>query len=156
MDACAKAERVLAYAISSAHIIGLHRSSFYRDKSIFVEEMYVRVWWALYLQDRRLSLESGRPFLIQDANVETRMPLELSDDWLAQHKSSTISAVDLTEELDLETMQAGPTSVPYFKAYISLCQITTDVWKVVYSNKQSSHDVSNTNHEYLDVLLDNW
>ncbi|KAH7085792.1 fungal-specific transcription factor domain-containing protein [Paraphoma chrysanthemicola] len=83
LDASEKAERTLSYAISGAHILGLHRKAFYSGRTAFEDEMFTRVWWGIYILDRRLAIESGRPYFIQDSNVETRNSLDVSDNWLA-------------------------------------------------------------------------
>ena len=133
--------------------MGLHRRAFYAGMGVFEDEMYTRVWWAIYILDRRLSLEFGRPFLIQDANIETRTPLNLSDDWLAQHRSVTTTLSELAVEIEAETSRAENTVVPYLEAYISQSRIATDVWKALYNNKQTAGSMA---YDYLDIALDSW
>ena len=156
LDALDKAERVLAHAISSAHILGLHRKAFYARLSIFDDEMYTRVWWAIYILDRRLSLESGRPFLIQDANIDIRTPLNVSDAWLTQYKSSNATISELASEIDAEKELAQHTVVLYLNAFISQSQIATDVWKAVYSTTRTAASSGVMLHDYLDIALDSW
>lgn len=108
------------------------------------------------MQDRRLCIESGRPFLIQDANIQTRLPLDMTDAWLEQYKGSSAQLHQLAAEIEAEHSRAQCTTVPYFAAYISQNQIVTDVWKVLYSSKRSTSGTPNMNCEYLDTLLDNW
>ncbi|PVH85160.1 hypothetical protein DL98DRAFT_583756 [Cadophora sp. DSE1049] len=156
LDASEKAERTLAHAISSAHILGLHRKGFYTGMSVFDDEMFTRVWWGIYLLDRRLSLESGRPFLIQDANIETRTPLNVSDDWLAQRQSATTTLSDLAVEIEAETSLAQHNAMPYLVAFISQSRIATDVWKAIYNTKQTAGSMPGMVYDYLDIALDNW
>ncbi len=146
----------MAHAISSAHILGLHRKGFYTGMSVFDDEMFTRVWWGIYLLDRRLSLESGRPFLIQDANIETRTPLNVSDDWLAQRKSATTTLSDLEIEIQAETSLAQHNAMPYLVAFISQSRIATDVWKAIYNTKQTAGNMPGMVYDYLDIALDNW
>jgi len=156
LDASEKAERTLAHAISSAHILGLHRKRFYSGMSVFDDEMFTRIWWGIYLLDRRLSLESGRPFLIQDANIETRTPLNVSDGWLAQRKSATTTLSDLAVEIEAETSLAQHNAMPYLVAFISQSRIATDVWKAIYNAKQTAGSMPGMVYDYLDIALDNW
>lgn len=156
LDASEKAERTLGHAVSNAHILGLHLKKFYTGKRVFDNEMFTRVWWGVYLLDRRLSLESGHPFLIQDSNIETRMPLNVSDVWLAEYKSATSTIEDLAPEIEDEESRAQYKVVPYLKAFIAQSRIATDVWKAVYSTKQTAGSTLGMVHDYLDISLDDW
>ena len=118
--------------------------------------MFTRIWWCLYLQDRRISLETGRPFLIQDDNIETRSPLNVSDAWLATHKTMATTIPELMPMLETETSLTRETAGPYIEAYASLCRIATDVWKAVYNRKQDSGSTLGVLHNYLDISLDSW
>jgi hypothetical protein len=118
--------------------------------------MFTRIWWCLYLQDRRISLETGRPFLIQDDNIETRNPLNVSDSWLTAHKTMATTLSELTPTLETETALARQTAGPYIEAYASLCRIATDVWKAVYNRRQASGSTLGVLHNYLDISLDSW
>ncbi|KAG7142776.1 Patulin cluster transcription factor patL like protein [Verticillium longisporum] len=71
LDATQRATRLLALAVSNAHIIGLHRQSTLENMPAVASQMYTRSWWSIYVLDRRLAIESGRPYLIQDSNVDT-------------------------------------------------------------------------------------
>ncbi|KAH7095436.1 fungal-specific transcription factor domain-containing protein [Paraphoma chrysanthemicola] len=156
LDASEKAERTLSHAISGAHILGLHRKVFYTGRSAFEDEMFTRVWWGIYILDRRLAIESGRPYLIQDSNVETRNPLDLSDDWLAQYKSATAKITDLAAEIESETSLVQATTVPYLVALASQSRMATDVWKSIYSTKRIGESMPDVVCEFLDGALDTW
>lgn len=156
LDALDKAERVLAQAISSAHILGLHSRSFYKALNVFDDEMYTRVWWSIYILDRRLSLESGRPFLIQDANVDSRLPLDLSDIWLTQHETVEMKLPECSAEVEMEIQLPRTTVVPYLRAFLAQSQIATDVWRAVYDTKQKLRNSVGMVHDYLDISLDDW
>ena len=82
LDAHGTAEKVLALTISHAHHIGLHRHKVVDAMGTFESEMCRRLWWCMYLLDRRLALETGRPFLIQDVNIDVGFPQDVSDEWL--------------------------------------------------------------------------
>ncbi|KAI5860433.1 fungal-specific transcription factor domain-containing protein [Durotheca rogersii] len=45
-------------------------------------DMRRRVWWAIYIFDRMLALELGRPFVIDDADCDTALPEPVDDHFL--------------------------------------------------------------------------
>lgn len=122
---------------------------------VFDDEMFNRLWWCIYLMDRRLSLDCSRPFLIQDCNIEIRMPLDVHDSWLEKYRQTSKTVSDLTGEIEAEKSQQTATVVPFLKAYISQSKIAADVWKVFYNTKQAGNP-SGLMHEYLDAALDSW
>lgn len=156
LDASEKAERILAHAISSAHILGLHRKVTYAQKNVFEDEMFTRVWWCLYALDRRLALESGRPFVIQDVSNDTRNPCNVSDDWLERHKSTTATVSKLENEIKAESLLAHNTAMPYLEATISYSRVVGDVWKAVYGADAAARSTRGILCDYLDLLLENW
>ncbi|KAK7413669.1 hypothetical protein QQX98_007451 [Neonectria punicea] len=156
LDASEKAERILAHAISSAHILGLHRKVTYAHKHVFEDEMFTRVWWCLYALDRRLSLETGRPFVIQDVNNDTRIPCNVSDDWLERHKSATATVLKLENEIRCESLLARKTAMPYLEATITYSRVVGDVWKAVYGADATARTTPGIMCDYLDLLLENW
>ena len=84
LDAHGSAEKVLALAISHAHHLGLQRERVVKKMPTFQGEMSRRLWWCIYLLDRRLAIETGRPFLIQDVNFDVGLPHNVSDEWLTR------------------------------------------------------------------------
>ncbi|CAK7230449.1 hypothetical protein SCUCBS95973_007577 [Sporothrix curviconia] len=67
----------LGSAVRLAQGVGLHIESGSSDPSA---EMRRRLWWALYILDRSLSLELGnRPMLIQDGDCDVAMPSDDSE-----------------------------------------------------------------------------
>ncbi|KAJ9138238.1 hypothetical protein NKR23_g8720 [Pleurostoma richardsiae] len=92
LDATQRASRLLALAVSNAHIIGLHR------------------------QRTLDTLESGQPYLIQDNNVDTALPLDLSDEWLSRFTTTTETIADLQPEITAEVSNSPMTSIPYLLA----------------------------------------
>jgi len=45
-------------------------------------EMRRRVWWSIYVWDRQMSLELGRPFLIEDADCDVNLPAAIDDHYI--------------------------------------------------------------------------
>ncbi|PIA93699.1 hypothetical protein CB0940_03868 [Cercospora beticola] len=156
LDACERAERTLAHVISSAHILGIYRTDFYVNMCAFDEEMFRRLWWCIYLQDRRMSLESSRPFLIQDSNIEIGLPLDVSDAWLEAYRRTSTSIASLQGEIEKEKSLEKVTILPYLEAHVSQSRIAADVWRAVYNSKQASFGSSSMVSEYLDTALDSW
>lgn len=71
----------LGKAIRCAQDLDLHLEVGMRSR---VEaDMRRRVWWAVYIMDRNLSLEVGRPFMIDDADCDVALP-EPYDDHLLE------------------------------------------------------------------------
>ncbi|KAI0406334.1 fungal-specific transcription factor domain-containing protein [Xylaria palmicola] len=71
----------LGKAIRCAQDLELHLEVGIRSR---VEaDMRRRVWWAVYVFDRTLSLETGRPFMIDDADCDVALP-EPCDDHLLE------------------------------------------------------------------------
>lgn len=154
LDASEKAERILAHTISSAHILGLHRKATYSNMHAFEDEMFTRVWWCLYILDRRISLSAGRPFIIQDLNNDTRKPLNVSDDWLEQHKLTAATVSELENEIKIEALVARNTVIPYLEATISYSRAAGEVWKAVYGVDKAESCTPSIMCDYLDILLE--
>lgn len=71
----------LGKAIRCAQDLDLHLEV--RMRSRVEADMRRRVWWAVYIMDRTLSLEIGRPFMIDDAECDVALP-EPYDDHLLE------------------------------------------------------------------------
>ncbi|KAI1506731.1 fungal-specific transcription factor domain-containing protein [Biscogniauxia marginata] len=70
----------LGKAVRSAQDLDLHLEVGIRSR---VEaDMRRRVWWAIYVLDRTLSLDLGRPFMIDDADCDTALPEPCDDHFL--------------------------------------------------------------------------
>ncbi|KAL1889765.1 hypothetical protein Cpir12675_005669 [Ceratocystis pirilliformis] len=72
----------LGAAIRTAQSIGLYAET---GSSVgFVEvEMRRRVWWTLYVLDRSMSAEMGRPVMIDDTDCDIPLPAGVDDHYLA-------------------------------------------------------------------------
>lgn len=147
LDAHGSAEKILALAISHANHIGLHRERVVIAMSPFQGEMARRLWWCIYLLDRRLAIETGRPFLIQDVNVDVGLPRNVSDEWLTTHKSTQAAM-----NVDLATKEQMPTSVPYLIAMTSYSRVVGKVWEALYGATTSEATPSPLLNEYLEHL----
>lgn len=67
----------LGMAVSVAQDLGLQRES---DPWSFTEgEMRRRTWWTIYVLDRSLALELGRPTLIDDSDCDVSLPAGVDD-----------------------------------------------------------------------------
>ncbi|KAI1635459.1 fungal-specific transcription factor domain-containing protein [Biscogniauxia mediterranea] len=70
----------LGKAVRSGQDLDLHLEVGIRSR---VEaDMRRRVWWAIYVLDRTLSLDLGRPFMIDDADCDTALPEPCDDHFL--------------------------------------------------------------------------
>jgi hypothetical protein len=78
LDANERAQKVLALGVVHAHHLGIHLSHIVDEMPQPEAEMFKRIWWCMYILDRRVALVLGRPFLIQDANIGIGPPRDLS------------------------------------------------------------------------------
>ncbi|KAJ5110251.1 hypothetical protein N7532_002896 [Penicillium argentinense] len=147
LDAHGSAEKVLALTISHAHHLGLQREKVVAAMNPFEGEMARRLWWCIYLLDRRLAIETGRPFLIQDVNVDVQLPHDVSDRTLTAYRrvphSSKIG----------EKIKNGPTVVPYLIAMTSYSRVIGKVWEALYGAATSDTSPSTLLNEYLEHLI---
>ncbi|PFH60555.1 hypothetical protein XA68_10760 [Ophiocordyceps unilateralis] len=52
--------------------------------SVVEGEMRRRTWWAMYILDRSMATEMGRPFLIDDADCDVLLPAAVDDHYLGE------------------------------------------------------------------------
>nr|XP_018260082.1 uncharacterized protein I303_06999 [Kwoniella dejecticola CBS 10117]OBR82240.1 hypothetical protein I303_06999 [Kwoniella dejecticola CBS 10117] len=67
-------------AIRSAIELGLHRkirSKEIRERDPRAYCMRQRVWWGAYILDRMIAIQFGRPFAIQDRDIDIELPINL-------------------------------------------------------------------------------
>ncbi|ODM17062.1 hypothetical protein SI65_07461 [Aspergillus cristatus] len=132
LDANESAEKVLALAVTHSHNLGIHRRKVVEGISAFNSEMVRRVWWCIYLMDRRLAIDTGHPFLIQDVNVDTPLPRELSDDWLTRYRDDPSTNHEVEPDIQAEVARAALTAVSYLNAMISYSRSVGRVWEGMY------------------------
>lgn len=72
----------LAASIRSAQCMGYHRSTRNTQMPPAEKSRWKRVWWCLYVRDRQISLSTGTPMVINDADhdVEELVMEDLTDE----------------------------------------------------------------------------
>lgn len=70
----------LGVATRIAQDIGLHTNT--GPWPLIEGEMRRRVWWSIYAWDRLLSVEMGRPLLIEDADCDVALPAAIDDHYI--------------------------------------------------------------------------
>jgi hypothetical protein len=70
----------LASAVRISQDIGLHCET--GPWPIIEGEMRRRVWWGIYVWDRHMSLELGRPLLIEDGDCDVSLPAAIDDHYI--------------------------------------------------------------------------
>lgn len=138
LDAGQKAARLMAGVITNAHIAGLHRRKTLEDIPVFYSQLFCRLWWTVYAIDRRLALESGRPYVIQDANIDTPLPLAVSDEWMSRFAYRQHTAAQLQHEIAVEVAQKSATVTPYVEIMIHFYGIVGRAWPLLYGAKTSN------------------
>lgn len=122
----------------------------------FQNEMFRRIWWCIYVLDRRLCLETGRPFFIMDLNNDTELPSNLSDVWLSGHRSRKETVSDLRMAIAEETQQSENTQTLYLNAMVEYSRITGKAWKAVYASPHAEESLNDVHIEYVELYLDRW
>ncbi|KAF9892485.1 hypothetical protein FE257_001594 [Aspergillus nanangensis] len=153
LDANERAEKFLALTISHAHHLGYHRYKVATGMSVFDDEAIRRLWWCLYAMDRRLAIETGHPFLIQDINVDILHPRDLSDEWLSRHKDDPRISGELSDEIQTEIARDPITPIPYLVAMIRYSRVVGKIWETIYSAGANDAFPSPGLLEYLEQLL---
>lgn len=148
LDAGQKAARLMAGVVTNAHIAGLHRRKTFEDIPVFYSQLFCRLWWSIYAIDRRLALESGRPYLIQDANIDTPIPLAVSDEWMSRFAHRQHTAAQVQHEIAIEIAQKSATATPYVEIMIRFYGIVGRAWPLLYGAKTSN--MERTSVESLD------
>ncbi|KAG0648991.1 putative transcriptional regulatory [Hyphodiscus hymeniophilus] len=70
----------LASAVRISQDIGLHCET--GPWPMIEGEMRRRVWWGIYVWDRHMSLELGRPLLIEDTDCDVGLPAAIDDHYI--------------------------------------------------------------------------
>lgn len=120
---------------------------------LYEGEQFRRLWWCVYVLDRRISLETGLPFMIQDVNVDTAPPLELSDNWLSRFKDSQLTVADLEVEIQCEVSTKPVTPIPYLVTMVRYSRVLGKVWEALYGAKSTDTVSSPLVSEYLEYLV---
>lgn len=135
--------------------MGLHRKRVTDEMPIFEAEMFRRVWWCTYILDRRLALDTGRPFLIQDVNTDVPLCLEVSESWLTAHRNTHQTYKELRGPIAADIRQRSTTPLSHIAAMVDFSRVVGKVWEAHYSasNQDSSSNALTT--EYLEFLVSN-
>ena len=105
--------------------------------SVFRSELARRVWHTIYILDRRLALDVGRPFLIHDHNVDTDLPHDVCNGWLEEHKTSEETMGTMREKLN-EAQSVEITPISYMRVMVGYSHLVGKVWDAVYDAQASS------------------
>ncbi|KAJ5263820.1 hypothetical protein N7478_011425 [Penicillium angulare] len=153
IDANNKTEKFLALVVSHSHLLGLHRKRVTDDMPIFEAEMFKRLWWCTYIMDRRLAIDTGRPFLIQDVNTDVPVPLGLGEDWLSCHASTMLTSKELRKEIEVEINRDVPTPLSHIAAMADFSRVVGKVWEAYYGALDRNAISTPLTAEYLEVLI---
>ncbi|GME49422.1 fungal-specific transcription factor domain-containing protein [Neofusicoccum parvum] len=153
LDALERGEKVMSLAVSYAHQLGIHRQKVLERMPFFDDEMYRRVWWCVYILDRRYALESGRPFMTQDFNVDAPLPRNISDDWLSAHRKDTQTSLQMADQIRSHLQEDHSTSIPYLSAIANYSRIVGKVWEALYGARETEVVPGFFLNEYLETLL---
>ncbi|KAJ4989977.1 fungal specific transcription factor, partial [Stagonosporopsis vannaccii] len=126
--------RMIGLAARHCLELGLHRRETYATLFPDPDEQAsaIRIFWSVYVLDRRWSLGTGMPFALQDADMDHNLP-----------------------KPDVSTH----TSTPYLNAMISYSAIGSKVWKSVASTSPTSPSdvkISKEDISFLDFQVLNW
>ncbi|KAF2632251.1 hypothetical protein BU25DRAFT_406793 [Macroventuria anomochaeta] len=127
--------RMIGLAARHCLELGLHRRETYPTLFPDPDEQAsaIRIFWSVYVLDRRWSLGTGMPFALQDADMDHNLP-----------------------KPDVSTH----TSTPYLNAMISYSAIGSKVWKSVASTSDTSSPsdvkISKEDISFLDFQVLNW
>lgn len=134
--------------------IGIHREETLLKLPMFQSQMFCRLWWCLYIFDRRIALESGRPFILQDANIDTALPLCVSESWLEQLRDSPDKLESVKDAISIEVAKKPVTAMPYLLAKIQYSRIVGKVWSFLYGVQPSiSSSHSHTMEYFVDTAI---
>ncbi|KAJ5208765.1 hypothetical protein N7449_003144 [Penicillium cf. viridicatum] len=114
-------------------------------------EICRRLWWCLFIMDRRLAIETGRPFLIQDLNLDTSLPQELHDDYFHYHQADLNCSHGSALQTEIPTGAVTP--IPYLTAMVTYSRVLGKVWEGIYSAKNTETPPSPHLCEHLEHLI---
>lgn len=115
--------------------------------------MFRRLWWCIYVLDRRLALETGRPFVIQDVNVDTTLPLKVDDNWLSMHLEDSRPPTLFPTETQNEAGSDSITPIDYLIVMIRYSKVVGQVWEALYGANVTELASAPLVIEYLETLL---
>lgn len=101
--------------------------------------------------DRRLAIDTGCPFLIQDLNSDIPLPQNLDDDHIHYHQAEC--NLSPGSALRAETPAGVATPIPYLTAMVTYSRVLGKVWEGIYSAKDTGTPPSPQICEYLECLI---
>ncbi|XWX01580.1 hypothetical protein V2A60_009608 [Cordyceps javanica] len=139
----------LGQAIRIAQSIGLHVQSpspgLDGESNLLSKERRIRIWYSMYVLDRLLSLQLGRPPAIHDADCDVPLPSRVGDcdiDW---------------DSGQIPSISEGPSTGDYFLAMISFSRIIGHVLRDLYGPGASrGQQVDLYSTKQLDRQLTQW
>lgn len=142
LEATPLAQKLVGLAAIQAQSLGFHREKNVIALPLYKAEQVRRLWHTIYILDRRLAIDNGRPFLIQDHNIDTGLPHDVSDEWIEIHGSET--GIEGDEHACVaESVQASETTpVGYLKAMSRFSNLTGRAWDTMYNAEQSQQTCS--------------
>ena len=142
---------ILGLAIRIGQSIGLHVEKRVETNSTtrspVEEEMRRRAWYSMYVLDRLLALQLGRPFAIHEGEYLVNLPSRVED-----------SAIDLSEDASFPQASEGPSTIDYFLSVIAFSRILGQVIYDLYRPSQVRLDPDRMllSTENLDRSLLEW
>lgn len=102
-----------------------------------------------------MAIESGRPFLIQDNNTDTALPLDLGDEWLGRFEGRPETTKALEHDIEAELLEKHATAIPYLVAMIRYSRVVGKAWELIYGVKATSNQPVSHMIDYADTVLSN-
>ncbi|OAL43339.1 hypothetical protein IQ07DRAFT_685697 [Pyrenochaeta sp. DS3sAY3a] len=153
LDTPERGEPYMALAVCTCHQLGIHRARVLDRMLAFEDEMYRRVWWSIYVLDRRYALWTGRPFLTQDYNIDASMPRNIDDVWLSTYMTDSRRSSQLDEEIRAHLLEQHWTPIPYLCIMSKYSRILSKVWEIIYGVDSHRSPCSRFTYEYLEALI---
>ncbi|KAJ4533877.1 hypothetical protein HRR80_004550 [Exophiala dermatitidis] len=137
----------LGLAVRIAQSIGLHVEEDHRaggENALAPPEMCRRVWYSIYVLDRLLALQLGRPPAISEEDFDVKLPSRQSD-------------VDLSNQRGQHDVQGTDWVGDYFIAMIKFSEIIGRVFGSLYGPRRAGDAALILSHiDRLDVDLSQW
>lgn len=100
-----------------------------------------KLFWSIYVLDRRWSFGTGMPFALQDADIDPHLPQPVRSD------GSSVDVMTLTDQDD---------STPYLTAMIAYSRISSQVWRSTTKFEGPGSEINKDGIGYLDFQILQW
>ncbi|TKY87862.1 hypothetical protein EX895_003443 [Sporisorium graminicola] len=122
----------LSSAIRIAYSIGLHRAPPSPPlHSAALERTKARIWWCCYTLDRIATLDSGRPSMINDLDVQLLPPRPPRNPATVSRDEPSATSPSLSDRMYQER---------YLASLVSLCRLQSDIHAALYTSRNQSVD----------------